>query len=151
MARTEERGDPTVGELTGQAQSAGGERRQIDWHCLAHRPGQELEALVEPEDLTLEDQAIAPKHLADDGDGFPHAHEWSIERHAVPAAHHLVATRPEPEDEPPAGDQMERRRRLRQESGRDRKSTRLNSSHRTISYAVFCLKKKTQNNKDTKQ
>src|SRR5207248_10588770 len=27
---------------------------------------------------------------------------------------------------------------------RDRKSTRLNSSHRTISYAVFCLKKKTE-------
>src|SRR5207248_10891365 len=27
-------------------------------------------------------------------------------------------------------------------SRRDRKSTRLNSSHRTISYAVFCLKKK---------
>src|SRR5207248_9530355 len=29
----------------------------------------------------------------------------------------------------------------------DRKSTRLNSSHRTISYAVFCLKKK-KNNKN---
>src|SRR5437867_9361835 len=28
---------------------------------------------------------------------------------------------------------------------RDRKSTRLNSSHRTISYAVFCLKKKKKN------
>src|SRR5476649_2986489 len=27
---------------------------------------------------------------------------------------------------------------------RDRKSTRLNSSHTVISYAVFCLKKKTQ-------
>src|SRR5207249_10080788 len=27
----------------------------------------------------------------------------------------------------------------------DRKSTRLNSSHVSISYAVFCLKKKTQN------
>src|SRR5437879_10005677 len=27
----------------------------------------------------------------------------------------------------------------------DRKSTRLNSSHRCISYAVFCLKKKTKN------
>src|SRR5437764_10334241 len=27
-------------------------------------------------------------------------------------------------------------------AGRDRKSTRLNSSHRCISYAVFCLKKK---------
>src|SRR5689334_24558200 len=26
--------------------------------------------------------------------------------------------------------------------GRDRKSTRLNSSHSSISYAVFCLKKK---------
>src|SRR5687768_18349012 len=28
----------------------------------------------------------------------------------------------------------------------DRKSTRLNSSHGYISYAVFCLKKKTKNN-----
>src|SRR5258707_5486841 len=28
------------------------------------------------------------------------------------------------------------------EDGRDRKSTRLNSSHANISYAVFCLKKK---------
>src|SRR5207248_5309040 len=28
----------------------------------------------------------------------------------------------------------------------DRKSTRLNSSHRTISYAVFCLKKKNTTN-----
>src|SRR5437667_9202895 len=31
--------------------------------------------------------------------------------------------------------------------GGDRKSTRLNSSHITISYAVFCLKKKNQKNK----
>src|SRR5437763_12596813 len=29
----------------------------------------------------------------------------------------------------------------------DRKSTRLNSSHRCISYAVFCLKKKKNNEK----
>src|SRR5690606_39756496 len=29
----------------------------------------------------------------------------------------------------------------------DRKSTRLNSSHVKISYAVFCLKKKTKHNK----
>src|SRR5689334_24680293 len=28
------------------------------------------------------------------------------------------------------------------DDGRDRKSTRLNSSHSSISYAVFCLKKK---------
>src|SRR3712207_9226888 len=32
----------------------------------------------------------------------------------------------------------------RGEVGRDRKSTRLNSSHANISYAVFCLKKKKQ-------
>src|SRR5437773_8416601 len=31
-------------------------------------------------------------------------------------------------------------------SGGDRKSTRLNSSHITISYAVFCLKKKNTHN-----
>src|SRR5476651_2858577 len=31
----------------------------------------------------------------------------------------------------------------------DRKSTRLNSSHANISYAVFCLKKKKKMNKDT--
>src|SRR3712207_8216241 len=30
-------------------------------------------------------------------------------------------------------------------SDRDRKSTRLNSSHANISYAVFCLKKNTKN------
>src|SRR5437867_7510443 len=33
----------------------------------------------------------------------------------------------------------------------DRKSTRLNSSHRTISYAVFCLKKKKKKKKIYKQ
>src|SRR5580698_11490825 len=32
-------------------------------------------------------------------------------------------------------------------SGPDRRSTRLNSSHMSISYAVFCLKKKKKNNK----
>src|SRR5438876_7556469 len=33
---------------------------------------------------------------------------------------------------------------------RDRKSTRLNSSHPSISYAVFCLKKKKKKNKKDK-
>src|SRR5690606_41072487 len=32
-------------------------------------------------------------------------------------------------------------------AGKDRKSTRLNSSHVKISYAVFCLKKKKKNKK----
>src|SRR2546430_8374467 len=40
---------------------------------------------------------------------------------------------------PDAFDALERAVRER----RDRKSTRLNSSHSQISYAVFCLKKKT--------
>src|SRR3712207_8715818 len=33
-------------------------------------------------------------------------------------------------------------KRLRTRRAKDRKSTRLNSSHANISYAVFCLKKK---------
>src|SRR3712207_7912358 len=37
------------------------------------------------------------------------------------------------------------RRRVHSWEGRDRKSTRLNSSHANISYAVFCLKKKKNN------
>src|SRR3712207_9339313 len=36
------------------------------------------------------------------------------------------------------------RRRPAPDQRRDRKSTRLNSSHANISYAVFCLKKKKQ-------
>src|SRR5258707_4884063 len=34
---------------------------------------------------------------------------------------------------------------VRGDAGGDRKSTRLNSSHGNISYAVFCLKKKKKN------
>src|SRR5690349_23813500 len=60
-------------------------------------------------------------------------------------AHERARNRPplDPESEPRC-----RRNRLavrRQDCGgrnRDRKSTRLNSSHVEISYAVFCLKKK---------
>src|SRR5947199_5931999 len=36
-----------------------------------------------------------------------------------------------------------------QDGGQDRKSTRLNSSHLGISYAVFCLKKKKQTQSPT--
>src|SRR5438477_12352874 len=41
-----------------------------------------------------------------------------------------------------ASGSRDRRDLLAQRPGRDRKSTRLNSSHMSISYAVFCLKKK---------
>src|SRR5438094_7063844 len=61
-------------------------------------------------------------------------------RHAGPADRHAAARGPG------------QRRRLPEVRGggrrdRDRKSTRLNSSHRTISYAVFCLKKKKKKTK----
>src|SRR5436309_9399869 len=50
-----------------------------------------------------------------------------------------------------AGDRRERSRRppgpRRTAAGGDRKSTRLNSSHVKISYAVFCLKKKKKKTK----
>src|SRR3712207_7366747 len=54
---------------------------------------------------------------------------------AVAAAVHAL----HPQELRPAEDRVERRAQLVAE---DRKSTRLNSSHANISYAVFCLKKK---------
>src|SRR5690348_13991140 len=39
--------------------------------------------------------------------------------------------------------------RVTHSAGQDRKSTRLNSSHPSISYAVFCLKKKKKKNTKT--
>src|SRR5207245_4775858 len=50
----------------------------------------------------------------------------------------LLLLRPEQEDR----HRPERRVRGDGDRDRDRKSTRLNSSHGSISYAVFCLKKK---------
>src|SRR2546427_3930506 len=62
---------------------------------------------------------------------------WRPARDLRPAHHHLerrVHRRGTPEARGPA---------------QDRKSTRLNSSHSQISYAVFCLKKKKQKNNTT--
>src|SRR5207302_3003999 len=54
---------------------------------------------------------------------------------------HLDRAEPVPESE---GRQSKRRSHWRRAGRGDRKSTRLNSSHVKISYAVFCLKKKTK-------
>src|SRR5256885_9232462 len=43
---------------------------------------------------------------------------------------------------PPPGEPIMKKRLLAAAVAADRKSTRLNSSHLVISYAVFCLKKK---------
>src|SRR2546430_17495380 len=55
-----------------------------------------------------------------------------------------VAGQPQPgeRDEAQPGDHPQEGRDRPAEGGPDRKSTRLNSSHSQISYAVFCLKKK---------
>src|SRR5437867_9100405 len=58
-----------------------------------------------------------------DGAGRTHLEASGLDAVLAHVAHHQPALRP----------------------SRDRKSTRLNSSHRTNSYAVFCLKKKKNN------
>src|SRR5258708_29930560 len=50
----------------------------------------------------------------------------------------------EPEGEPQHKGIEKGKAQLEGNIHRDRKSTRLNSSHQIISYAVFCLKKKTK-------
>src|SRR5207245_11362369 len=57
--------------------------------------------------------------------------------HLLPFRHRLVAQRRQVRDQPQIPEQ-------------DRKSTRLNSSHGSISYAVFCLKKKKNTYQHTK-
>src|SRR3989454_5835296 len=47
-----------------------------------------------------------------------------------------------PNDDRARGDELPRKAFHAEVLGPDRKSTRLNSSHLVISYAVFCLKKK---------
>src|SRR5438552_11812423 len=61
--------------------------------------------------------------------------------------HHMP--KPQTSDQPHAALKCERleRRSLEAQKCPDRKSTRLNSSHQIISYAVFCLKKKKKKNK----
>src|SRR2546426_9397002 len=91
---------------------------------------------------------------------FPYTTLFRSRRHSRPPdrRRHAGAERPRPGEAAggaPAGcardlhvglhrrrDHPPRRARARARARRDRKSTRLNSSHLVISYAVFCLKKK---------
>src|SRR5271168_2028527 len=59
-----------------------------------------------------------------------------------PSADRLLAAGPLPVRSSGYGVPLPRHRSSVGSVYRDRKSTRLNSSHRTISYAVFCLKTK---------
>src|SRR2546430_13368866 len=74
---------------------------------------------------------------------FPYTTLFRSDDHQVADAPHGEhgerRLRPVRVGQPPAGVEQEG-------EGQDRKSTRLNSSHSQISYAVFCLKKKIQQN-----
>src|SRR5216684_6250469 len=61
------------------------------------------------------------------------------ERRSAAMRDRAPATPPVPNDRRPRGQLAQAHRHA---CGQDRKSTRLNSSHGYISYAVFCLKKK---------
>src|SRR2546426_6079585 len=61
------------------------------------------------------------------------------------ARHHLVGAEPHGRDGDEQGEQHAGGDAGGEAGGGDRKSTRLNSSHLVISYAVFCLKKKKNN------
>src|SRR2546422_5290735 len=73
-------------------------------------------------------ECLVETHLREDGGEPPGEHRLAAARWAD---HQNVM--------PPSGGDLER--------ALDRKSTRLNSSHGYISYAVFCLKKKKKSHK----
>src|SRR3712207_7144874 len=86
---------------------------------------------------------------------FPYTTLFRSERGAARRTAARRGARPDEPGDPPAradrgrralgAARARRRSRARRRPDRDRKSTRLNSSHANISYAVFCLKKKEKN------
>src|SRR5437764_10636598 len=74
----------------------------------------------------------------------PYQHSAAASRYPL-SLHDALPTLLEPErlhsDDDARREDRERQQEVRHHE-QDRKSTRLNSSHRCISYAVFCLKKK---------
>src|SRR3712207_8130417 len=74
-------------------------------------------------------------------------HQAHLEHRQLPVAPAQVAAEVGQEPRQQRGAQL--RLGVGDRVGQDRKSTRLNSSHANISYAVFCLKKKTSANSVT--
>src|SRR5260221_9761776 len=84
---------------------------------------------------------------------FPYTTLFRSQRHRAADNRRIAAEPPSPQSRADhhhivlalpflVGGKRAAERRLNAEDRKDRKSTRLNSSHTVISYAVFCLKKK---------
>src|SRR5690242_21150580 len=77
-------------------------------------------------------------------DVLPVAEAANDRRQVAQGPHPFLTPQPEPQRQVARAAEGMVREQPEQVAGRpvDRKSTRLNSSHMSISYAVFCLKKK---------
>src|SRR5690606_40572965 len=81
--------------------------------------------------------SVPPLPLAGEADARSARGGWGL------SPRYASGRDPHPNPPPQAGEGAERR-------AQDRKSTRLNSSHAKISYAVFCLKQKRKHRKRTR-
>src|SRR2546427_500395 len=102
-------------------------RTAVDRRAIAAR---NLVLVSSPEDLAAEKEAVTSAQ-AD-------VRTWLAELQAKVASPEVAAD---------ARDLVAKIAGVEQRYGPDRKSTRLNSSHSQISYAVFCLKKKKKKHK----
>src|SRR5689334_23983241 len=94
--------------------------------------------ILRPPRSTLFPYTTLFRSLADEGAGALHADAFRLDERAAVRGHRIERAG----DRPPEA----RLHVITAAAGRaDRKSTRLNSSHSSISYAVFCLKKKKKN------
>src|SRR2546426_8854011 len=91
--------------------------------CQSERMSSFMASVLQRDDPIRQGRRKADQHES------PHAvlPEWPLE---PPVQHRLSSTKRGSDKKQPFGEPQ------------DRKSTRLNSSHLVISYAVFCLKKK---------
>src|SRR3989454_9580374 len=133
-------------EITMGRRPAARARREDDRKVVAVMPGGTF-ALLEwavPQELQVE-AVVPPMQPAETGEPLYRPREREPRAIHAQARRRLAELQAEHEE---GSEEVEAERR-RQDQGRkgqrrfpDRKSTRLNSSHLVISYAVFCLKKK---------
>src|SRR5437868_14254070 len=151
-----ERGDePGIVALADEFAAVDGARR------LGRRQWVRVVAEAVDERLRAAAGAVCERNPVDEGDrvvsrggGVEHLHAPRMQLVVAARQQRLVLRRRSPpvgarvrlvpdDDGARVGHERERRAR----GARDRKSTRLNSSHVSISYAVFCLKKKKKKTK----